>query len=402
MLTARAAVDDRVTGLDTGADDYLVKPFDISEMLARIRALARRGPVARAPVLAAGDLSLDAATRAVTRGTTPITLSTKEYQLLEVFMRRPGQVLTRYDLLEGAWDMAYENKSNVIDVYIRYLRDKIDRPFGTRTIETIRGAGYRLTAPAHQPLHPRQRDAGIGAPLGQVTYGRHAAMRGGNGRNKGQPQPAAGLARPLPAGEALECARGHILGETATLVGDVQPEQLAVIPGGQRDRATAVVQRVGDEVIQRLRRAVGITEQLAASHQVADHDLPASRPGRGPGPGRGRLEQHARFQRPPQRKPSVVRPCQHQDVVREPAHAADLIRCRPECRPEFAGIPVPDQGQLDLRAQRSQRRPQLVACLADQLPLIGLRPLPATGHVADSRAERLAGTDCGSHCPPGG
>ena len=159
MLTARAAVDDRVTGLDTGADDYLVKPFDISEMLARIRALARRGPVARAPVLAAGDLSLDAATRAVTRGTTPITLSTKEYQLLEVFMRRPGQVLTRYDLLEGAWDMAYENKSNVIDVYIRYLRDKIDRPFGTRTIETIRGAGYRLTAPAHQPLHPRQRAA---------------------------------------------------------------------------------------------------------------------------------------------------------------------------------------------------------------------------------------------------
>src|SRR5258706_684469 len=315
MLTARAAVDDWVTGRDAGADDYRAKPFDITEMLARIRALARRGPVTRAPVLAAGDLSLDAATRAATRGTTPITLSTKEYQLLEVFMRRPGQVLTRYDLLEGAWDMAYENKSNVIDVYIRYLRDKIDRPFGTRTIETIRGAGYRLTAPAHQPLHPRQRDAGIGAPLGQVTYRRHAAMRGGNGRNKGQPQPAAGLARPLPAGEALECARGHILGETATLVGDVQPEQLAVIPGGQRDRAPAVVQRVGDEVIQRLRRAVGITEQPAASHQVADHDLPASRPGRGPGPGRGRLEQHARFQRPaPQRKPAVVRPVQHPDV----------------------------------------------------------------------------------------
>jgi DNA-binding winged helix-turn-helix (wHTH) protein len=157
ILTARAAVDDRVTGLDTGADDYLVKPFDISEMLARIRALARRGPAARGPVLTVGDLSLDAGTRAVSRGSTQIALSTKEFQLLEVFMRRPGQVLSRYDLLEGAWDMAYENRSNVVDVYIRYLRDKIDRPFGTRTIETVRGAGYRLSAPARQPLKPRQR-----------------------------------------------------------------------------------------------------------------------------------------------------------------------------------------------------------------------------------------------------
>jgi two-component system, OmpR family, response regulator len=166
MLTARAAVDDRVTGLDTGADDYLTKPFDITEMLARIRALARRGPVPREPVLSTGDLSLDAATHAVTRGTTQITLSAKEFQLLEVFMRRPGQVLTRYDLLQGAWDMAYENKSNIVDVYVRYLRDKIDRPFATRTIETIRGTGYRLTAPAHQPLHPRQRasDCGSSAP----------------------------------------------------------------------------------------------------------------------------------------------------------------------------------------------------------------------------------------------
>jgi two-component system OmpR family response regulator len=148
MLTARAAVDDRVAGLDTGADDYLVKPFDISEMLARIRALARRGPVEREPVLCIGDLSLDTRTRVVRRGSTPITLSTKEFQLLEVFMRRPGQVLSRYDLLEGAWDMAYENKSNVIEVYIRYLRDKIDRPFGIRTLETVRGAGYRLNPPA--------------------------------------------------------------------------------------------------------------------------------------------------------------------------------------------------------------------------------------------------------------
>ena len=145
MLTARAAVDDRVTGLDTGADDYLVKPFDLSEMLARIRALGRRGPVTRGPVLSVGDLSLNVRTRVVSRGRTQIALSTKELQLLEVFMRRPGQVLSRYDLLEGAWDMAYENKSNVIDVYVRYLRDKIDRPFGIRSIETVRGAGYRLS-----------------------------------------------------------------------------------------------------------------------------------------------------------------------------------------------------------------------------------------------------------------
>jgi two-component system OmpR family response regulator len=148
MLTARASVTDRVTGLDTGADDYLVKPFDVSELLARIRALARRGPVTRGPVLSADDLSLDPGTQVVRRGSTPISLSTKEFQLLEVFMRRPGQVLSRYDLLEGAWDMAYENKSNVIDVYIRYLRNKIDRPFGMRTIQTVRGAGYRLAAAA--------------------------------------------------------------------------------------------------------------------------------------------------------------------------------------------------------------------------------------------------------------
>jgi two-component system, OmpR family, response regulator len=152
MLTARAAIDDRVTGLDTGADDYLVKPFDVSEMLARIRALARRGPVAHGTVLSIGDLSLDAGTRVVSRGSTQIELSTKEFQMLEVFMRRPGQVLSRYDLLEGAWDMAYENRSNVVDVYVRYLRDKIDRPFGTRTIETVRGAGYRLSVPARPRL----------------------------------------------------------------------------------------------------------------------------------------------------------------------------------------------------------------------------------------------------------
>jgi two-component system OmpR family response regulator len=144
MLTARADIDDRVTGLDIGADDYMVKPFDFNELFARVRALARRGPVERGPVLTVGDLSLDVAKHAVRRGDVDIPVSTKECQILEVFMRRPGQVLSRYDLLEGAWDMDYENRSNVVDVYVRYLREKIDRPFGVETIQTVRGAGYRL------------------------------------------------------------------------------------------------------------------------------------------------------------------------------------------------------------------------------------------------------------------
>jgi two-component system, OmpR family, response regulator len=144
MLTARDAVDDRITGLDTGADDYMVKPFDFAELFARIRAMARRGPAERAPVLEVGDLTLDLATHTARRGNVEIALSAKELQLLEVFMRRPGQVLSRYDLLEGAWEMEYENRSNVVDVYVRYLREKIDRPFGVESIETVRGAGYRL------------------------------------------------------------------------------------------------------------------------------------------------------------------------------------------------------------------------------------------------------------------
>ena len=144
MLTARDAVDDRITGLDTGADDYMIKPFDFGELFARVRALARRGPVEGTPVLVVGDLSLDLASRTARRGDVEIPLSTKEFQLLEVFMRRPGHVLSRYELLEGAWEMGYENRSNVVDVYVRYLRDKIDRPFRVESIETVRGAGYRL------------------------------------------------------------------------------------------------------------------------------------------------------------------------------------------------------------------------------------------------------------------
>jgi two-component system OmpR family response regulator len=144
MLTARDAVDDRVTGLDTGADDYLTKPFSFAELLARLRALTRRGAIDRAPQLEVGTLRLDPRTRQVWRGETEVPLSTKEFALLETFMRRPGEVVSRYDLLEHAWDSAYENRSNVIDVYVRYLRDKVDRPFGLTSLETVRGAGYRL------------------------------------------------------------------------------------------------------------------------------------------------------------------------------------------------------------------------------------------------------------------
>ena len=144
MLTARDGVEDRVEGLDGGADDYLGKPFAFAELLARLRALARRGPVERPVLLEVGDLRLDPAAHRVRRGDAEISLSAKEFQLLEVFMRRPGEVLSRFQLLEGAWDNEYENRSNVVDVYVRYLREKVDRPFGRDSIETVRGVGYRL------------------------------------------------------------------------------------------------------------------------------------------------------------------------------------------------------------------------------------------------------------------
>jgi two-component system OmpR family response regulator len=144
MLTARDGVADRVAGLDAGADDYLPKPFSFAELLARLRALARRGAAERPVVLEVGDLRLDPATRQVWRGDTEVQLSAKEFALLEAFMRRPGDVLSRYQLLEHAWDYAYESRSNVVDVYVRYLRDKIDRPFGRSSLETVRGVGYRL------------------------------------------------------------------------------------------------------------------------------------------------------------------------------------------------------------------------------------------------------------------
>jgi two-component system OmpR family response regulator len=144
MLTARDAVRDRVQGLDAGADDYLTKPFSFAELLARLRALVRRGPGERPAVLRVDDLSLDPASREVRRSDVRIDLTAKEFGLLEYFMRHPDEVLSRTRLIEHVWDFAFDGDSNVVDVYVRYLREKIDRPFGRRSIETVRGAGYRL------------------------------------------------------------------------------------------------------------------------------------------------------------------------------------------------------------------------------------------------------------------
>jgi len=144
MLTARDAVGDRVDGLDAGADDYLLKPFSFAELLARLRALARRAPAERPTLLEAGDLHLDPAARRAWRGETELELSAKEFALLELLLRRRGEALSRGQLLEGAWELGFESRSNLVDVYVRYLRGKIDRPFGRHSIETVRGVGYRL------------------------------------------------------------------------------------------------------------------------------------------------------------------------------------------------------------------------------------------------------------------
>jgi two-component system, OmpR family, response regulator len=144
MLTALGEVDDRVAGLDAGADDYLTKPFSFEELLARIRALMRRPVRSHSTVLKSGDLRLDPATHRAWRGDVEIVLTAREFALLDAFMRRPGEVLSRFELLEYVWDESYENRSNVIEVYVGYLRDKVDRPFGRQTLETVRGSGYRL------------------------------------------------------------------------------------------------------------------------------------------------------------------------------------------------------------------------------------------------------------------
>ncbi|MGH3375675.1 MAG: response regulator transcription factor [Actinoallomurus sp.] len=146
MLTARDAIEDRVAGLDAGADDYLIKPFAFSELLARLRALDRRRGSERPTVLTVGDLRLDPASRRVWRAGNEIPLTAKEFAVLQTFVRRPGQVLTREQLLDQAWDFAYENRSNVVDVYVRCLREKLDRPYGRNSLQTVRGVGYRLQA----------------------------------------------------------------------------------------------------------------------------------------------------------------------------------------------------------------------------------------------------------------
>lgn len=146
MLTARETVTDRVHGLDAGADDYLVKPFFFDELVARVRALLRRGAPERPAVLTVGTLSLDPATRRVNAGdATTIDLSPREYSLLEFFMRHAGEVMTRTAILEHVWDVNYDGSSNVVDVYVSYLRRKLDRAGNAPTIDTVRGAGYVLS-----------------------------------------------------------------------------------------------------------------------------------------------------------------------------------------------------------------------------------------------------------------
>lgn len=145
MLTARDAIDDRIRGLDSGADDYLIKPFAFGELLARLRALSRREPVITSSVLQVADLTLDTTTRQATRQGVPIDLTTKEFSLLAYLMRHPNQVMTRTMIAEHVWNYDFDAVTNVIDVHIRYLRRKIDEPFDTKLIQTVRGAGYRIT-----------------------------------------------------------------------------------------------------------------------------------------------------------------------------------------------------------------------------------------------------------------
>jgi DNA-binding response OmpR family regulator len=152
LLTAKNSIGDKVTGLDSGADDYLTKPFDFGELLARVRALGRRVATPLLQELGIADLKIDPVTRKVTRGAQSIQLTPKEYQLLEVLMRRAGQVVTRTELLEHVWDLHFDPSSNIVDVVIKILRDKIDRKFQPRLIQTVRGVGYMIKAEDPEPL----------------------------------------------------------------------------------------------------------------------------------------------------------------------------------------------------------------------------------------------------------
>ena len=219
LLTARDSVEDRVAGLDGGADDYLTKPFSFAELSARLRALVRRGQKERPAVLEVGELRLDPATRQASRGERGVELSTKEFALLEAFMRRPGEVLSRLELLEHAWDFGYENRSNVIDVYVRYLREKIDRPFGVTSIETVRGAGYRL------------REDGAHPEPGARAHPAHARLHGRDGRGPDRGGPvrlrASGLGPRGGARQLAALASGRSRGTggwwAARLVGPGSP-----------------------------------------------------------------------------------------------------------------------------------------------------------------------------------
>lgn len=153
MLTARDGVTDRVRGLDSGADDYLTKPFSFDELSARVRALMRRGKTPRPVVLCAGPVSLDPGARTVTINNAPVLLTALEFALLELLMRRRGETLSRARIRDHVWDQAYEGDSNIVDVYIRYLREKIDRPFALHLIETVRGVGYRIRGDDHSTSH---------------------------------------------------------------------------------------------------------------------------------------------------------------------------------------------------------------------------------------------------------
>jgi two-component system, OmpR family, response regulator len=145
ILSSRSSIEDRIHGLDCGADDYVGKPFSFRELLARMRAMSRRGPIQRGVVLRSGDLCLDPARHQVHRGETAVDLSRTEFAVLEALMRDPGRVLSRYALLEQAWGGGIERRSNVVEVYVRYLREKIDRPFGRASLQTVRGVGYRIS-----------------------------------------------------------------------------------------------------------------------------------------------------------------------------------------------------------------------------------------------------------------
>lgn len=147
MLTARDAIEDRVTGLESGADDYLIKPFSFAELIARVKALSRRQVQAHdEPELVCGDLVLDLARREARRGDQVIELTAKEFQLLEYLMRNPGRVLTRTQILDHVWGYNFDSFSNVVDIYVHYLRNKIDRDFPEPMIKTVRGVGYTLKA----------------------------------------------------------------------------------------------------------------------------------------------------------------------------------------------------------------------------------------------------------------